>query len=307
MADTITLPGTGSVVGTDEVTIGAVLQHLQRIKLYDGTDGGTEAIAGSAANGLDVDVTRVQGIVDIQGVQDTPVTGSITTSTSTVTDTNASNFNLATIAIFGTYAGITAVFEASPDGTNWFSIQGQRTDSGIIEAGFTTLTNTARAWDVFIGAWTQIRVRATARTSGTASVVIIKQTMPTEPAPSAMLQPAIGGGCTPYTFLSTAAVQAASIKASPGQVYGLAFTNTSATIAYVRLYNQTTSPATGDTANIRFRIAIPGNTAGAGLVLPITQGMEFPTGIGIRVSAAVADNDATALAANAVQGNVFYK
>ncbi len=59
MSDTVTLPGTGTVVGSDEVTIGAVLQQVQRVKLVDGSDGGTGLIGGDATNGLDVDVTRV--------------------------------------------------------------------------------------------------------------------------------------------------------------------------------------------------------------------------------------------------------
>lgn len=53
MADTVQITaGTGTVVGTDEVTIGAVTQHVQRMKLVDGTDGGTELIPGTADKGL---------------------------------------------------------------------------------------------------------------------------------------------------------------------------------------------------------------------------------------------------------------
>lgn len=55
MADGVTLPGTGAVVGTDEVTIGGTSQQIQRVKLVDGTDGGTDLLAGSAARGLMVD------------------------------------------------------------------------------------------------------------------------------------------------------------------------------------------------------------------------------------------------------------
>lgn len=56
MADGVAItPGTGAVVGTDEVTIGGTLQHVQRVKLVDGTDGGTELLPGSAAKGLRVD------------------------------------------------------------------------------------------------------------------------------------------------------------------------------------------------------------------------------------------------------------
>jgi len=55
-ADTVEItPGTGAVVGTDEVTIGGTPQHVQRVKLVDGTDGGTELLPGTAARGLSVD------------------------------------------------------------------------------------------------------------------------------------------------------------------------------------------------------------------------------------------------------------
>lgn len=56
MADNVPITaGSGTIIGTDEVTIGGSLQHVQRMKLYDGTDGGTDAIPGTAARGLYVD------------------------------------------------------------------------------------------------------------------------------------------------------------------------------------------------------------------------------------------------------------
>lgn len=64
MADNVTLPGTGVVVGADEVTIGGVAQQVQRVKLVDGTDGGTDLLPGTTARGLSVDprpnVARIQ-------------------------------------------------------------------------------------------------------------------------------------------------------------------------------------------------------------------------------------------------------
>jgi hypothetical protein len=117
--------------------------------------------------------------------------------------------------------------------------------------------------------------------------------------------PATSGGLSIYSFLSTAVVQAAQIKGSAGQVYALHFFNLNAAAVYVRLYNLTGTPGTGDT--VVYRALVPGNTAGAGFVVPIPPGVAFGTGIGIRVSGAIADNDATALSANTVLGNVFYK
>jgi hypothetical protein len=115
------------------------------------------------------------------------------------------------------------------------------------------------------------------------------------------------GGESSYSFLSTAAVQAAEIKGSAGTVYSMQFFNKNAAAMYVRLYNQTGAPASGDTANIVWRGMIPGNTAGTGYVVQFPKGKAFATGIGIRVSGAIADNDTTVLGANEVMGNVGFK
>lgn len=52
--------GSGTTVATDD--LGAT-GHAQRVKLMDGTDGGTAYIPGDASNGLDVDVTRLPALV----------------------------------------------------------------------------------------------------------------------------------------------------------------------------------------------------------------------------------------------------
>lgn len=116
---------------------------------------------------------------------------------------------------------------------------------------------------------------------------------------------AAAGGTSAYNAISAAAVLSAVIKASPGKVFSIQIFNVNAAARFVRLYNQTGAPGTGDTANILWRGIIPGNTAGAGFVVPL-KGMQFSAGIGIRASAAVADNDATALAANEQFFNVEY-
>lgn len=62
MADGIPItPGSGATIWTDDVAGG----HKQMVGLADGTDGGTARIGGDATNGLDVDVTRVQGTVAV--------------------------------------------------------------------------------------------------------------------------------------------------------------------------------------------------------------------------------------------------
>lgn len=117
---------------------------------------------------------------------------------------------------------------------------------------------------------------------------------------------AVGGGSS-YSFLSTAAVQAAAIKASAATLYTMEFFNINATPVYVRIYNQVASPGTGDAANIIWRGMVPGNTAAAGFVVNFgPSGRACGTGLGIRVTSAIADNDNTVLVVNTVMGNLQY-
>lgn len=118
-------------------------------------------------------------------------------------------------------------------------------------------------------------------------------------------QPVTSGGLSTYSFLSTGAVQSVNVKASAGQLYSLEFFNTGAAAVYVRIYNKASTASTSDTPVLRF--TIPGNAAGAGFVKSWDKGIAFATGISVRVTAAVADNDATALNANEVIGNLEYK
>ena len=58
MTDNITLPGTGVVTAAD----GGTGIYYQRVKLCNGAAGATDLIGGDAANGLDVDVTRMASL-----------------------------------------------------------------------------------------------------------------------------------------------------------------------------------------------------------------------------------------------------
>lgn len=119
------------------------------------------------------------------------------------------------------------------------------------------------------------------------------------------------GGAESYSTLQTsAAVIAASVKASAGKIYDVQIFNAGTAAVYARLYNVGTSPATSDTPI--WRGVVPGvaSGAGAGAGFAVTFnsiGRDCSAGIGIRVTGAIADNDATALAANQVMANVGYE
>lgn len=72
-------PGSGAEVATDEVNS----RHYQLVKLVDGAEDSEARLGGDAGNGLDVDVTRVQGSVAVTGTfwpGTQPVSGTVAVS-----------------------------------------------------------------------------------------------------------------------------------------------------------------------------------------------------------------------------------
>jgi hypothetical protein len=153
--------------------------------------------ASTAAVATDTSIVTTphpSGVQFVQGYQPATTTGSITTATSVVGPINVNGLNIVTVGVYGTYTGVTFIFEASTDSTNWFSIQGSRVDNGLVSTGLVLGSTANYAWDIPIGAWTTFRVRATAYGTGTASILLSGQSMPYEPAPSAITQGVIQPG-----------------------------------------------------------------------------------------------------------------
>jgi len=100
-------------------------------------------------------------------------TGTITTSSSVITATDLQGVGSATVSIYGTFAGVNATFEGY-DGINWFAIPAKNATTVLADASTTTgVIATAQYYNVapLLGVQ-QLRVRATAYTSGTANVII---------------------------------------------------------------------------------------------------------------------------------------
>jgi hypothetical protein len=116
--------------------------------------------------------------------------------------------------------------------------------------------------------------------------------------------PTTTGGATIYRLLSAATTNSNNVKSTAGQLYGWYMFNTSASIKYVKLYNKATAPTVGtDTPVLTFPLPA---TDGA-VQNPSGVGIPFATGIGIAITGAAADADTTAVAANDVIVNLFYK
>ena len=117
----------------------------------------------------------------------------------------------------------------------------------------------------------------------------------------------VTGGINTYSMLvpSTTPVGIV-VKGSPGRVNTLSAFNVGSAYAFVRLYDKATAPANTDVPF--FRGAIPGNNnVGAGFVQTRVLGVYVQYGLGMRVTALIPDNDATAVPSNTITVNVDYQ
>jgi hypothetical protein len=223
----------------------------------------------------------------------------------------------------GTFSTVNCAFEGSlqdTGDTNWFGLQAVRSNANTIETATGNLSaQPAYAWELSVNGLRRVRVRATARTSGTQSWRFVLGTYATEPIPAAQAsatQPVSGTvtatvtagtvnpvvPATPYILNSAASTNEALILTGTSGLQAFYATNTGATVAFVKLYNKATAPASTDVPAMI--LPVPAAVSGVPGVatLPIGfSGFRFALGLGIRITGAVADNDTTAVAAGQVK------
>lgn len=110
---------------------------------------------------------------------------------------------------------------------------------------------------------------------------------------------------TVFRLISAASTNATSLKASAGTLYALYVGNTNAAARYFKLYNKASAPTVGTDTPV-MTIMVPGNTAGAGVVVPLGPGADFSTGIAYATTTGAADSDTAAVAANEITANGVY-
>lgn len=116
------------------------------------------------------------------------------------------------------------------------------------------------------------------------------------------LSPATSGGLSKFKLVSAASTNATSVKASAGQLYGFNIINTTASMKYVKLHNTAGTPTAG--SGVTDVIGVPANGCAIG---SYEQGVAFATGIGITTVTGAADADTTAVAANDLIINLYYR
>lgn len=114
------------------------------------------------------------------------------------------------------------------------------------------------------------------------------------------------GGCTSSGVIHAANDDNVVIKAGAGTLYALNGFSLDATPVYIKLYNDVTANIDENDTPVQ-RFMIPANSTaalGAGAALPIPAvGIEFSTGITMRVVTGIADNSTGAVSASEVLVN----
>lgn len=211
----------------------------------------------------------------------TPTTGTVTTSTSAVTATSLSGVGSATVSVYGTYAGVNLTFEGY-DGTNWVGVPATPISSltpapilvtGVLGTNATVLYNISPLLGL-----QQLRVRATAFTSGTANIIItpsaqfVQGIQPVTGTVSAtqsgtwtanMVPTGNAQSGSPLTGYMNAALTSTAIQVVSGihRLHYYHIYNPNAATIFVQLYNTLSASVTVGTTTAFQVLAIPAGGA----------------------------------------------
>lgn len=185
-------------------------------------------------------------ITNIQATIGTPVAGG------TVSGDVSRSSNVMAFCT-GTFAGINCTFEGSLEATgdtNWFAVQAVRSNANTIELTTGVLgAAPAYAWELSVNALRRVRVRATARTSGTQSWRFVQGTYATEPIPAVQVsatQPVSG------TVTATVGGATLALPTIVADVASAALTTTTTTAAV--------TPAAGQSYSIDIPVTVVSGT-----------------------------------------------
>jgi hypothetical protein len=234
------------------------------------------------------------------------------------------------IQVMGTYTGAISV-QVTADGTNWVTLGGTpvlNVNTGALAA--TIASAAPGCYQVNVGGFTRARATGLAAMTGTATVTMrahqgsgaIAPVVPpaTQAVSLATNTPTLAAGtnlaadvgtqlranstgaATARHIVAAASTNATNVKASAGRVVGWNFTNTTASVQYVKLHNNAGTPTAG--AGVVMTIAIPANGVNNMPVSPV--GIGFATGIAYTIVTGPTDADAVATTLNSVVGDLHF-
>lgn len=115
------------------------------------------------------------------------------------------------------------------------------------------------------------------------------------------LAAATSGGSVPYRNIDLG-VTGQVIKNGAGQIYGITLMNRAAAERFFKFYNKATAPDQTDTPVITYAMPATSN-----MVIASPDGVAYATGISVRASTGIADNDVGAPSTNDCVLSVRYK
>jgi len=113
------------------------------------------------------------------------------------------------------------------------------------------------------------------------------------------------GGASYYNAIPPATPAVATVKSSGGNILGIRCVNLNASAVFVKFWDTASAITLGTTA-ATYQFAVPGNTAGAGIVIPLPEGRTHANSIKIAVTGGISLTDNTAITANTVVLDIGY-
>lgn len=290
---------------------------------------------GDESNGLDVDVTRVQGTVTVDGSGVTqPVSGTVTANLSAtdnaVLDNIDTNTDYGQVTGGGTETGALRVTIAN-NSTGVVSVDdngGSLTVDGSVAAtqsGTWNVNNVSGTVSLPTGAATAANqstanaalsaIQTAVETldnivSGSEAQVDVVASLPagTNAIGDVGIEPRTSGGLSIFRSIDIDESEE-EIKSTTGQLFSISAFNTTDAPIYLKFYNLTAASTTVGTSTPALTFVVPGNanSDGSGFVWNNDIGLEFTTAITVAATTGVADSDTGAPGANACIVNIGYK
>lgn len=114
--------------------------------------------------------------------------------------------------------------------------------------------------------------------------------------------PQTSGGVTTYHLSSAATTNATVVRSAACQLYGWSLYNNTASIKKITFHNTASTPTAG--ASVFFTIILPANSGANAF---FETGIAFSAGLSITTVTGAADSNSTAVAADDMNINLFYK
>lgn len=174
-------------------------------------------------------------------------TSTITTSTGTVElGTRGHPNNGVILSVSGTHSGFSIILEGTINGSTWFPLPTVRLQSGVLHVGAIALAdNLGAAFYASTGVFGKVRVRASARTSGTLAVTLAASPNKFDAVANMHHYKAENIGKKTVTAAAgTTAANAVLVSSGPGILHKIVVTTAGATAGMIIYDNATTNSGT---------------------------------------------------------------